>query len=186
MLISTSWCLFGSIVLELIYFNAKVSSSGLLMKWIKRYLIGPRITLYWNQGSGSPCIGTRALTIDKLVKLDRSKMKKCVRYFGYGAGRILGGSWSTNNPYWLKHIRIVLPTNTKVVANSGRQMADWFLHPNTIFRSYSFSPGYVGEYKCTLVGLGLLVCLWPWQEPKQFKFVSGSGTCPYRKYTNQQ
>ena len=39
-------------------------------------------------------------TIDKLVNLDRSKMKKCVRYFGYGTGRILGGSWSTNTPYW--------------------------------------------------------------------------------------
>ena len=99
-------------------------------------------------------------SIDKLVNLDRSKMKKCVRYFGYGTGRILGGSWSTNTPDWLKHNRIVLPTNTKVVAHSGRQVADWFLHPNTIFRSYSFSPGYVGEYKCTLVGLGLLVCLW--------------------------
>ena len=61
--------------------------------------------------------------IDKLVNLDRSKMKKCVRYFGYGTGRILGGSWSTNTPDWLKHNRIVLPTNTKVVAHSGRQMA---------------------------------------------------------------
>ena len=29
-------------------------------------------------------------------------------------GRIFGGSWSTNTPYWLKHNRIVLPTNTKV------------------------------------------------------------------------
>ena len=62
-------------------------------------------------------------TIDKLVNLDQSIMIKCVRYFGYGTGRILGGSWSTNTPDWLKHNRIVLPTNTKVVAHSGRQMA---------------------------------------------------------------
>ena len=42
-----------------------------------------------------------------------------------------------NNFYWLEHNQIVLPANT----------------------SYSFSPGYVGEYKCTVVGLCLLVCL---------------------------
>ena len=86
--------------------------------------------------------------------------EKMCKIFRVRYGRILGGSWSTNTPYWLKHNRLVLPTNTKVVTHSGRQVADWFLHPNTIFRSYSFSPGYVGEYKCTLVGLNLLVCLW--------------------------
>ena len=28
-----------------------------------------------------------------------------------------------------------------------------------IFRFYSFAPGYVGEYKYNVVGIGLLVCL---------------------------
>ena len=58
-------------------------------------------------------------TIHKLVNLDRFKMKKC----------------------WLEHNWVVLLTNTKVVAHSGRHMAYWFLYPNTIFRYYSFSPG---------------------------------------------
>jgi len=46
------------------------------------------------------------ILIDKLVNLDRSKMKKCVRYFGYSTVKILGGSWSTrkvkvNKRLWL-------------------------------------------------------------------------------------
>ena len=39
-------------------------------------------------------------------------------------------------------------------------MASPCLHPNSICGSYSFSPGYVGEYKCTVVVLCLLVWLW--------------------------
>ena len=50
--------------------------------------------------------------------------EKMCKIFRVRYGRILGGSWSTNTPYWLKHYRIVLPTNTKVVAHSGRQVAD--------------------------------------------------------------
>ena len=87
--------------------------------------------------------------IDKLVNLDRSKMRKCVRYFLANIG------------WFMEYKRFLLDSITYqyqgIVAHSGRQMAYWFLQPNTIFRSYSFSPAYVGEYRCTVVGLGLLV-----------------------------
>ena len=51
--------------------------------------------------------------------------------------------------------RIVPQINTKVVVHLAVRWLPPFLHPNSICRSYSFSSGYVGEYKCTVVGLGL-------------------------------
>ena len=65
----------------------------------------------------------RPIENEKMCKIFRVRYGKNIGGFGYGTGRILGGSWSTNTPDWLKHNRIVLPTNTKVVAHSGRQMA---------------------------------------------------------------
>ena len=53
----------------------------------------------------------------------------------------------TTASYWSDRNGIIRSSNTKVVSNLA-------------VRSYSFSPGYVGKYKCPVIGLCLLVCLW--------------------------
>ena len=93
-------------------------------------------------------------------------------------------------PRWLEHIQIVLPANTKVVAHIWPLDAFPFLHPNSICRSYSFSPGYVGEHKCTAVGVGLLVCLWSTHSFKdnvaKSTIHARLDTCIWRKTSEKQ
>ena len=66
----------------------------------------------------------------------------------------------TNDSYFLEHNRIVLSAKNKAVAHLAVRWNPSFFHPNSMFRSDSFSAGYVGKYKCAVVGLCLLVCLW--------------------------
>ena len=82
---------------------------------------GQKQTIAWDKIFSNFCHGVAHRQTSKPRPIENEKIYKIlrVRY-----GRILGGSWSTNTPYWLKHNRIVLPTNTKVVAHSGRQVAD--------------------------------------------------------------
>ena len=71
------------------------------------------------------------------------------------------GLFSTNDFYCLEHNWIVSIANT-VVAHLAVRWLPLFFNPNFLYgpQTYSFSPGYVGGYKSTLVGLGLPVSLW--------------------------
>ena len=92
------------------------------------------------------------LTRDKLVNLERLKLKKCVRYFRAKIG-------------WFMEYKRFLLVGTcldSIYLPMPRQLHIWPLDGFPPFcRYYSSSSGQVGEYKCTVVGLGLFVCLLP-------------------------
>ena len=83
-----------------------------------------------------------------VLNRDRLKITICVKYF-----HLL----CTNASYWFVRNGII---ETKIAIGSDHLPVRWHLHfAPLLCRSYRFSKGYIGEYKCTVIGLCLLFCL---------------------------
>ena len=66
-------------------------------------------------------------------------------------------SLCTNASYWFERNGMM---ETKIAIGSDHLPVRWHLHFVTLLcRSYRFSQGYIGEYKCIVIGLCLLVHL---------------------------